>query len=466
MKKIKFKLWGGMMILVLIVLIILWLFQIVFLENFYKNIKIAEIKKEAKNIMLVNDKTQFTNRLDNFAFNNNLNVEVLDSKGNSIHISGDIGSSGHVPLLNTTYHTQVLKDIMANKEPSLSISHPRFGNKFILLGLPIKNNGKITGAMIITMALAPVEDTASILKKQLFFIFLILIPTALIISFIIAGTFTKPILEIKRVSEALALGNFTIKINSNKTDEIGELAKTINNLGDKLSKIEQLRRDLIANVSHELRTPLSIIRGYAETIKDVTGSIPEKREHQLDIIIDESERLSGIVDDILNLSQLQSGYFVLNKKAFKLKDLLHTIESRYDILSKKTNITFFQEYHGEVLVYADKARLKQVFYNLINNAFNHTLEGGYIKINAFEKNTLIRVEISDTGVGIPTEEIPYIWDRYYKSEKSSEKRALGTGLGLAIVKGILESHKVNFGVESIKEIGTTFWFELPKYKTN
>lgn len=465
MKSILFKLWSGMMAMVLVVLVLLWLFQIVFLESFYTSMLISDIKSESYAIvksLSSGSRSEFENRLDAFAFSNNLNIELLDLSQNTIYITGQAGSNGQMPMMKNSSRNEAFHDALSGKESSISLTHPRFGNKFMMISLPVQDTGKITGVLIINMPMAPVEDTASILKRQLFYITIILLSASLLISYLISRSFTHPILEIKKVSETMASGDYTARIKSKNNDEIGILADTINNLGRQLSKTEQLRKDLIANVSHELRTPLSLIRGFAETIRDVTGNSREKREKQLGIIIDETERLSRIVDDILNLSQLQSGYSKLNKSSFLIKEVLDSAVSHYGILSEKTGVQIVLHSLSDALVEADRARIEQVLYNLINNAFNHTGEGGIITVKAAYSPEKVRIEISDTGSGISKEDIPYIWDRYYKAEKTDIKRALGTGLGLAIVKNLLEAHNAAFGVESQKDVGTTFWFELKK----
>lgn len=467
MKSIRFKLWAGMMSLIVIVLILLWFFQIVFLESFYTNMRIYNIKNEAASIIkLLNDgnRSEFENKLDAFAFNNNLSSELMDNAGNSIYITGSTGAGGQMPMMRNNARDEVFQKVLLGKEVTVPVTHPRFGNKFMMIGLPIKISGDVSSVLIINMPLAPVEDTVSILKWQLFYITFILLAAALLISFLISRSFTRPILEIKKASEIMASGDFSVRINTKKQDEIGKLADTINYLGQQLSKIEQLRKDLIANVSHELRTPLSLIRGYAETIRDVSGNFPEKREKQLEIIIEETERLSRIVDDILNLSQLQSGYITLNKGQFIIKDVLNAVVKRYDILSEKIGVKIIQNSSNDAILEADEARIEQVLYNLINNAINHTQKGGTITVRTIDLPGAVRFEVSDTGSGIPEADIPHIWDRYYKADKTSGKQSMGTGLGLAIVKGVLEAHQAVFGVESLKDQETTFWFELKKYK--
>ncbi|WP_027363872.1 sensor histidine kinase [Desulfotruncus alcoholivorax] len=465
MKSIALKLWAGMMVLVLIVLLLLWFFQIVFLENFYTRMRISEIKKESMSIigLLSNgNKSEFEDRLNAFAFNNNLSVELLNSGGKNIYTAGPVGSSGHLPMMNNRARAEAFHEALVGKQVAIPLTHPRFGNKFMLIGLPVKIPGEISGVLIINMPLAPVEDTASILKWQLFYITIILLAAALLISYLISRSFTRPILEIKQVSETLASGDFSARIKSKKQDEIGKLAETINYLGQRLSKIEQLRKDLIANVSHELRTPLSLIKGYAETIRDVTGNSPEKREKHIAIIIEETERLSRIVDDILNLSQLQAGYFELNISRFPIKETIDNVVKRFHLLSANTGVQIVRQGAGAAQVEADEARIGQVLFNLINNGFNHTPEGGTITVKMIDSPNYVRIEVSDTGSGIPEEDLPQIWDRFYKSDKARGKRAMGTGLGLAIVKSVLEAHQAVYGVESKKDVGTTFWFELKK----
>lgn len=465
MKSILFKLWSGMMSMVLIVLILLWLFQIVFLESFYTNMRISDIKKESTAIVrLLNDgnRPEFENKLDAFAFNNNLSIELMDLNRDPIYITGQTGSNGQMPMMNNSSRNDAFLGAISGQEISISLTHPRFGNRFMMIGIPVETTGKISGAIIINMPMAPVEDTASILKRQFYFITFILLAAALLISFLISRSFTRPILEIKKASEKMASGDFTARIKTINHDEIGKLADTINNLGQQLFKNEQLGKDLIANVSHELRTPLSLIRGYSETIRDVTGNSPEKREKQLGIIIDETERLRRIVDDILNLSQLQAGYLKLDKSNFHVKEVLDSVVNHYGVLSEKTGVQIIQQYSFDTMIEADKIRIEQVLYNLINNGFNHTPEGGTITVGAIDSFDAVRIEVSDTGSGIPEEDIEHIWDRYYKSEITSVRRTVGTGLGLAIVKSLLEAHHAAFGVESKNNAGTTFWFELKK----
>ncbi len=506
MKSMRFRLWAGMMALIAIVLILLWLFQIVFLESFYTTMHISGVKKEAAAILdsinaesstglknapdsLENGSNGLESKLDALAFKNNMSIELIDSDGNVAYSTGTAGMNGQMPMMMNGSRTKVFQQALAGDTVQLTLEHPRFGNQFMMIGLPAKSSGSVEGVLIMNLPLAPVEETAAILKNQLLYITGILLVASLLISFLLSRSFTKPILDIKKAAETMASGDFSVRINTKKQDEIGKLSGTVNYLGEQLSKIDQLRKDLIANVSHELRTPLSLIRGYAETIRDVSGDTREKREKHLEIIIEETERLSRIVDDVLNLSQLQSGYTELSISQFPVKETLEAIVERYQVLSEKTGVGIAVECPADTVINADKAKIEQVFYNLINNAFNHTPAGGSITARASIKSTganstavkstglnsafnsvgvnltgansiAVRFEISDTGSGIAEEDLPHIWDRFYKADKTGSRKSAGTGLGLAIAKGILDAHMADYGVESKPGRGTTFWFEL------
>jgi len=465
MKSIALKLWSGMIALVVVMLVMLWIFQIMFLEKFYTGIKISEVKSKGYDVIKQLEKNEdidIESTLESFVNETNSSVELLDSKGEILYNISSNGSNSQMPMMMNNSRLEAINDIITGKEVTLSLIHPKFHNTFILIGLPLKVQNEVKSELLINLPLAPVKDTASILKVQLFYITIILLLTALIFAYFLSRSFTKPILEITKVSEEMASGNFSVKIKSKNRDEIGTLAATINYMGEELSKIDQLRKDLIANVSHELRTPLSLIRGYAETIRDVTGNVTEKREKQLGIIIEESERLSTIVDDILNLSQMQAGYVNLNKTKFNINELLERVIKRFEILSEKTGVNIALENQVDAIVEADEISIEQVMYNLVNNAFNHTEKSGYINIRAIENENNIKIEVADNGIGISEEDLKHIWDRFYKADKIEKIKSKGTGLGLTIVKTILEAQDFKYGVQSTKGTGTMFWFEIKK----
>lgn len=250
-------------------------------------------------------------------------------------------------------------------------------------------------------------------------------------------------------------------------DEIKTLTENLNTASAEISKTENLRKDLMANVSHDLKTPLTMIKAYAEMIRDLSGDNPEKREKHLRVIIDETDRLTLLVNDILNLSKIESGVAQINRTVFDFSQLLKDIISRFSLLdtTRDYNVTLETEDHIEIN--ADQQKIEQVIYNLVNNAINYMGDDKQVIVRLYRKeNNTARFEVSDHGMGIPAEQITYIWDRYYKVDHSeNHKRVVkGTGLGLSIVKGVLTGHGFAFGCDSVVEKGSTFWFEFPIYK--
>ncbi len=248
--------------------------------------------------------------------------------------------------------------------------------------------------------------------------------------------------------------------NPRFNSETETLAETLNYAAAEISKVDSLRRDLIANISHDLRTPLTMVKAYAEMIRDLSGDNPAKRSEHVNIIIEESDRLAALVNDILDLSKLESGSEGLNLSKFSITKKIHEIMGRYTLLSEQQGYSFYVNAETDFETEADIIKIEQVLYNLINNAVNYTGENKNVYINLLIKDKdTARIEITDTGKGIEPDLLPLIFDRYYRAEKN-KREVIGTGLGLSIVKQILKRHNFKFGVRSEIGAGSTFWFEV------
>ena len=225
-----------------------------------------------------------------------------------------------------------------------------------------------------------------------------------------------------------------------------------------LSKNDALQKELIANISHDLRTPLTMIVGYGEAMRDLPG---ENTPENVQVIIDETQRLSDLVNDLLDLSKLQAGTRKPVKEVFNLTDVIRETMGRYEKLTRKDGYSIELDCGETVYVLADKTMVLQVIYNLINNAINYTGEDRRVTVRqALTDEGKVRVSVMDSGEGIPADQLPLIWDRYYKVDKVHRRAMIGTGLGLSIVKSILEQHGNAYGVESQIGKGSTFWFEF------
>jgi signal transduction histidine kinase len=475
MKSIRRKLWLGMMVLVGIIILLLWLFQIVFLKKFYTVLEVNEVASNAnkiikeietlKDIQDINSSAQLMKQIDDFVYNKQLTIDIIDTSYNTVY-QGYSGNNKMMPGLMKEAAINAAESALNGTDFKQKIIHPKFGYQLVMLGLPINRESRVQGAMLITMPMASVEDTADILEKQLFLITGILLLVSVIISFRLSKRLADPITMISKQAESYTSGQFSMRISDIGNDEIGQLAKRMNEMGEALMRNEVLQREIIANVSHELRTPLTLIRGYAETVRDVTGDNPDKRKKHLDIIVEEAERLSNIVEDILNLSQLQSGALTLEKEAFSLNEMLFKIKEHYELQEGTRTFQVIGASELKENLIGDKKRIEQVFYNLIDNAFRHSNQDGAVEIMITQKPDRVRIAVTDHGEGIAKEDLEHIFERYYRGKRTDGIKSKGTGLGLAIVKSIIELHQMPYGVESKRGMGTTFWFELEKDMIN
>lgn len=282
---------------------------------------------------------------------------------------------------------------------------------------------------------------------------------------IITKEITNPIRQLQSMTEQVSMGNFKAKIESNSKDELGQLINSYNSMTEALENLDVLRNDFIASVSHELRTPMTSIRGFIDGILD--GVIPpERQEHYLQIIKEEINRMNILVNDLLNMARLQSGKVELDMMPYKTDDLLINTACKLEpiIDEKKINLEFdLNTKNCEVLI--DKLSIERVLINLIQNATKFTQSGGIITIrSAFADDDKVQITVEDTGSGISPEELPFIFEKFYKVDKSRGLDKKGTGLGLAIVKSILAAHNQSIRVESTLGKGSRFIFTLPIYR--
>ncbi|MBP3260849.1 sensor histidine kinase [Pseudobutyrivibrio sp.] len=320
----------------------------------------------------------------------------------------------------------------------------------------IENNG-LEEVIMVNSVLTPVDATVSTLKVQLRFISAIMIVIAFALAATLSKSLSHSIIIINEGAKRLADGDYSVKFNSRDYMEVAELSDTLNYTATELGKTDSFQKELIANVSHDLRTPLTMIKGYAEVMRDIPG---ENTPENVQVIIDETERLTGLVNDMLDISKLKAGTMTIQPEEYNITESIRHVLERYNKLREVEGYTIDFQYDDEVIVYADEQKMYQVLYNLVNNAINYT--GPDKKVTVIQKviDDTLRIEVKDTGDGVKQEDIPYVWDRYYK-DKTAHKRAIsGTGLGLSIVKNVLELHGAKYGVSSKQGQGATFWFEL------
>lgn len=338
------------------------------------------------------------------------------------------------------------------------------GTDSLLLASYIGDRNNVSAYIFIYSYLEPMGTTMSIMTSMFFLTSTLVLLIGVIIAIILSSHVANPIVRISRNANKLITGNFYMPIKPTEYEEIAVLTQNLNDASKEIAKTENLRKDLIANVSHDLRTPLTMIKAYAEMIRDLSGNNPEKREKHLGVIIDETERLSLLVSDMLNLSKLQSGVVALDKETVNFSEHLSELVKRFSLLNDAKDYSVELDEEDGIYIDCDMHRIEQVAYNLINNAINYIGTDNLVLVRLYKVNADFgRFEVSDHGIGIPEEQIPYIWERYYKVDKSVNhaRAVMGTGLGLSIVKNVLETHGFNYGCNSVVGEGSTFWFEFP-----
>ena len=287
----------------------------------------------------------------------------------------------------------------------------------------------------------------------------ILLVGAMILAFLISKNISVPIQKMNSAAKRLAQGKYDADFEVTGYREVMELSESLTHASEELSKNDNLQKELIANISHDLRTPLTMIIGYSEVMRDLPG---ENTPENVQVIIDETQRLSDLVNDLMDLSKLQSGTRKLDMTPFDLTGVIKNVMGRYEKLTQKDGYRVEFSYDTSVSVLADQTMILQVVYNLINNAINYTGDDKLVRVTqkVISETGRVRISVTDSGAGIPADQIPLIWDRYYKIDKVHRRAMVGTGLGLSIVKHILEQHNTTYGVESKVGAGSTFWFEL------
>lgn len=449
--KLTRHIWFYLIVFTLSIILFLWFFQVVFINSYYEYSKTNQIKNVTDEILQNYDNDiEYLNKL---SYEENICIEIVKNRitiySSNDSIRGCISSSGKYK--NDFYENDL-------EEQTYKLINPLLNTKSLIYAK--KYNEDIT--IFVNASLEPLDNTISILSNQLIIVSIIVVILSLIIGYFISKRISKPIVKMNEKAKKLANGNYNFTFDNNSNIyEIDELANTLNYAKKELAETDELRRDLLANVSHDLKTPLTMIKGYAEMIRDLNSDNIEKRNANLNVIIEESERLNILVNDLLTLSKIQANKDVLEKEDFDIVELINNIIKRYSIYKDTEGYIFEVNTPDKVIVNADKKKIEQVIYNLINNAINYTGDDNRVIINVLvDKN--IRVEIKDTGKGIKKEDLPHIWDKYYHSKKKHKRNVIGTGIGLSIVKTILESHNFKYGVESKRNKGTTFYFEICK----
>lgn len=459
---LKLKIWMYFMIFTIAVFVLLWTFQILFFERFYESMKTIAADDSVKRISEAYEDmshAEFSKTINNIAREQDMCIEVLDKYERSIYSCDILGDCLLHGRENKTH--MYIKSLMSSDEGMIrfKIKNNKSNYDMLLFGCILGNKDNPKGFLLINSALAPVGPTVFIIKRQLMFITAILIMIAFVISLYLSKRIARPIDRLTQSAEKLAGGDFNAKFDGRGYLESKKLADMLTYAETELSRVDTMQRDLVANVSHDLRTPLTMLKAYAEMIRDLSGDDPLKRNQHLEIIINETDRLALLVNDILDLSKLESGKQKLNTSEFEIRGKMNEIIGRFKGISEKMGYSIHFTPDEERNVRCDVVKIEQVIYNLINNAINYTGADKQVFVRQINQMDGVLIEVEDTGDGIEEEKIKLIFDKYYRSE-NHKREVVGTGLGLTIVKAVLKLHGFDYGVRSTIGKGSVFWFRI------
>jgi len=472
-----------------IIILILWLFQVVFLENIYEHIKYRQLEQTTIGLLKSTDISELEKRAEQNANRYELCILIYDMTDNEVMITKDnlkncwvhryllIERPDDRYWINTNlikrYYNESkeaggkayiinqvrFQDDFANHTPPIPSEYTESEATNVMMVLTTKDTDGHEIVMLVNSILKPVNATVTTLNSMLLIISILILFIALLMGIGISHNISKPISQITSGAKKLAKGNYDVTFESNAYREIEELANTMNYAASELSKVDQLKNDLISNISHDLRTPLTLISGYAEMMRDLPDEITPEN---LQIIIDEADRMKNLVNDVLDISKIQSGTNQFEMQSFPLTNCIESELTRYNKLHDKDGYSIQFQYQEMVTVNGDCSCIMRVVYNLVNNAVTHAGADKQVLVvqEVDKKSQKVRISIIDHGDGIDADKLDLIWERYYKVDQTHKRAQIGTGLGLSIVKNIIKAHNGTYGVTSTKGEGSTFYFEL------
>lgn len=494
---ISWKLFVYLTVFALFMMAVVWVMQIGLLDYFYSQSKYQELERADRDITeaVLENPAGLEQKVRDCAADYQLCIRVFRVDGPTAHqiVSAEVSDDCLIHRISDKYLTYLYNEAIAGgglytKQISPEVlfltnpeamagwaeSFPRPDPDDIIDRLPevvpdrstsMVHVRVLSGPMgesyilMLNSEMEPLNATVQTLQTQFWVIAFILLWGALFLAILISRNISAPIKKMNRAAKRLAKGRYDADFSAGGYREVVELSNSLTHAAEQLARTDRLQKELIANISHDLRTPLTMIIGYSEVMRDLPG---ENTPENVQVIIDETERLAQLVNDLLDLSKLKAGSRAPKMEVFNLTELVEATMLRYEKLTEKDGYRVEYASDASVDIRADRTMLLQVIYNLINNAINYTGDDKLVRVTQklSEDGTRVRVSVTDSGVGIAPDQIPLIWDRYYKIDKVHRRAMIGTGLGLSIVKQILESHRTTYGVESKLGEGSTFWFEM------
>jgi len=448
-------------------------FGFLVVANFVSGMTFDHLKKERADA-LYKEAVVISESFASDLYSSNTSMETVKTQLDALdtYLSASIwimNPSGRV-LVDSSHPIDVENQIVVeNFDPTITgNTYYTVGNFFdqfeedmLTVFAPITSDYKVKGYVVILMPISTIKQSSNSLLTISYLLLVILFLLSLIILIFFTELVYLPLRKITKATEQYALGNLHYQLSVDSEDEIGYLAASLSYMAEELAQGEDNQKKLVANISHDFRSPLTSIRGYLEAMLD--GTIPpEMHEKYLQIVLNETDRLTKLTNNLLTLNNLNTKGMILEKTDFDINKVIKNTAATFEGTCRQKLIAIELILTGEeMIVNADIVKIQQVLYNLLDNAIKFSHHDSLIKIETTLKHNKVFVSVKDSGIGIPKESLKLIWDRFYKTDLSRGKDKRGTGLGLSITREIIKAHGENINVISTEGVGTEFIFTLP-----
>ncbi|MFA1822190.1 sensor histidine kinase [Virgibacillus oceani] len=424
---------------------------------------------------LTNDRIEEV--MDNLLARGNSHRDVLEDNFENPtleHVGMMESASDFVVIITDATGNILVNSDPVEKEMQEAIDHTHFEDipsegkiveerwaekEYIVTDSPITINGAHQGHVFMFAHTSQIKQIVGQISRQFFIIGIITVFLTIITIFILSRFITLPLIKIKEATEQLGKGRSKVGLSTERKDELGELANAITQLSQDLDRLKNERNEFLANISHELRTPLTYIKGYADIISRPNIQ-EEDREQYIDIIREETDQLNVLIKNLFELAKIDHNKFVIKREKVVLEGLIQNLADRLRPAYAEKDISLLVNCPIDTVAYIDPERFQQVLLNILDNARKHSFTGSQVTLEVNETKQYVQITITDNGEGIPKKDLPYIFDRLYRVEKSRSRKSGGTGLGLAIAKEIIESHGGTIEVQSELGKGTSVVISL------
>lgn len=462
-----------------------------FITRFYSNEKkrdivhayneVGEILAKYENCEI--DASEMSNRIEKVTNPVGVSLFIVDSGWNTIYSSKNQGGvDDRDRMVDSIFAKPSEKIDIIEKKENYTVQKAydkKMGDYYIEIWGSYAGCNSENYIAMLRMPVQSIKESIAISNRFIAYVGLAVGCTSIVVAYVFSSYITKPVKELSNIAERVAEMDFTARYTGNDKSEIGLLGNSINAMSEKLernisqlksanielqkdienkNKIDESRREFLSNISHELKTPIALIQGYAEGLKEGISDDPESMDFYCDVIMDEASKMNDMVRKLLTLNRMEWNEEPVIER-FNVTELIQSVISNNGIRTSQNGINVIFDQKEPVYVWGDEYKIEEVVTNYFSNAINHCEFDKVIKVDIEKNEDTIRVSVFNTGKNIPEEDIPKIWDKFYKVDKARTREYGGNGIGLSIVKAIMESNNSGYGVINHSN-GVEFWFEL------